>query len=161
MNLHTHWPLVFPIALELRFSGRYEILLSEMFLSVKGVNSASRKGTMWKTLIRRHEWFNFICVNIGYPDQTRHLKCSSWKWESTQVKNRRTSLTFSSFGSCGVRRWQKEKLRKSSYRQNPASSLYFVSQMNRSISIANHYADGCLIQKVRDPIWSIWILGDA
>ena len=24
-----------------------------------------------------HEWFNLICVNIGFPDQTRHLKCSS------------------------------------------------------------------------------------
>ena len=31
-----------------------------------------------KGKIRRHEWFNLICVNIGCPDQTRHLKCSSW-----------------------------------------------------------------------------------
>lgn len=23
---------------------------------------------------RRHEWFNFDCVNMGNPDQTRHLK---------------------------------------------------------------------------------------
>lgn len=31
----------------------------------------SKKEISW------HEWFNLICVNIGYPDQTRHLKCSS------------------------------------------------------------------------------------
>lgn len=33
--------------------------------------------SMFQEKISWHEWYNLICVNIGYPDQTRHLKCSS------------------------------------------------------------------------------------
>lgn len=38
---------------------------------------------------RRHEWFNLICVYMGNPDQTRHLKCSSGKKKcvGSQKKN--------------------------------------------------------------------------